>query len=201
MSFKNSTKIDGVLYAHDDVILNETELSLGRYPFESSKIIHNMVNDRSNPTNLAFRAFPDGHVESFNKEHPGSSYANVSDFYAHANMTWPHFLDLGPYCAQGLVNLAKDPNSRQCDESDGSSLFIGQGQSDFMFVPSKFVIPFAEAAELLLQHGIFIEWYVLVLLRNYLFTVLTSFTPRNHVTKIPQEDHHCCVLRVREWRP
>ena len=159
LSFKNSTKIEGVLYAHDNAILNDTELSLGQYPFETSRIIHNMPHYRTNPGPLSFRAFPDGHVESFKKE-PGSLFVNVSEFYEHATVQWGHFVQ--PYCAPALVNFAKDPHSQQYRDSDGSSLFTGQAQSDFMFVPLEFAELFAEAAELLLQYGIFIEWYVAV---------------------------------------
>ena len=37
--FKDSDTIEGVLYAHDDGILNVTELTQGQYPFPSQDII------------------------------------------------------------------------------------------------------------------------------------------------------------------
>lgn len=169
LAYNKSTQIEGILYVHDDAILNETELSFGQYPFPTDKIIYNRcwgckgsgmtprpLATRNNPHGLAFRAFQDGHVESIDKS---LSFKDVSDFYAHyrgnGGLAWPHFQ--APYCTGGILNLAKDPTSRKYAESDGSTIFTGFFQSDFFFVPTKLGAPFSEGAELLLKHGIFIE--------------------------------------------
>ena len=55
------------------------------------------------------------------------------------------------------TKLLKDPASKKYQERDGSIFFPSFAQSDFMFVPTLYTGKFAEAAELHLKHGIFLE--------------------------------------------
>lgn len=50
-----------------------------------------------------------------------------------------------------------DPASQPYREEDGSILFSPYAQSDFLFVPTKYTDEFVNAAELHLNHGIWIE--------------------------------------------
>lgn len=156
LAFKNSTMIDGVLYAHDDAILNITELSQGQYPFPTSKIMHTFpairVRDGIAPEGrFVYRAFPDGHFEPIDKN---VSFESLDSMFR-GRIRWYHAFK--PYCSGGQILLAQDPSSLKYRESDGSMLFPQNGQSDFMFVPTKYADQFAEAAELHLKHSIFIE--------------------------------------------
>lgn len=43
LRFKDSSEIEGMLYAHDDVLLNITDLSQGLYPFPTNSMIENTL--------------------------------------------------------------------------------------------------------------------------------------------------------------
>lgn len=168
LRFKGSNKIEGVLYAHDDGILNITELSEGgRYPFPTHNFIatgrlylhantpsSKLGRNRKKTLKMnAYRIFPDGHFEDFFKKHKYSSFYDLKsgvplgDWF-HRDKAW---------CIQGQVDLAKDPDSFRYRETDGSILFPPGAQADFFFVPTDYAEEFALAADLHLKHGIFIE--------------------------------------------
>lgn len=171
LSFKNSSKIKGVLYTHDDGIVNVTELAMGRYPFPVDKILmtagtDNLRNIRDvnidpDPNSfLGYRAFPDGHTETFDKSASFESWQQMFD-----NFVMPHWDRWGghwnhlntDYCAGGQMKLANDPSCQRYQETDGSILYPMWAQSDFAFVPTMYADEFAMAADLHLKHGIWIE--------------------------------------------
>eukprot|EP00979_Chaetoceros_neogracilis_P002518 scaffold433_cov260-Chaetoceros_neogracile.AAC.45 len=74
-AFKDSSKIEGIIYTYNDGTLNVTELSSGEYPFPTDQIIATtgLANIRTkNKTNkkgqnkFAYSIFPDGHSEMVN---------------------------------------------------------------------------------------------------------------------------------------
>jgi len=145
LNYKDSSGIEGILYAHDDLILNVTELSESKFSFPSTSII--MVgNDDRKPD----RVFGDGHVENFDRT---QSFASVHEMYPDNH--WMHLRT--PYCASGITSLAQDPASSIYRETDGSIIFFWGGQSDALFIPITVADEFARAAELILKHRIFIE--------------------------------------------
>ena len=99
LSFKNSTKIKGVLYTHDDGIVNITELSLGKYPFPTDKMMMTDYFDAEFarvPATFGYRAFPDGHTEisAFNKSASFETYDKMFDEFLMPNWEkwgWNHF--------------------------------------------------------------------------------------------------------------
>jgi hypothetical protein len=161
--FKNSQKIEGVLYAHDDAILNITELSNGQYPFPADSFISNrffhmrLATSKAKDVKLAnkysYRIFPDGHLENFSRT---ASFDSIEDMYHNLPLKqWP--VTMSSYCGLGQTELAKDPDSAIYREEDGSILFSRFLQSDALFVPTKYADEFARAAELHLKHKIWIE--------------------------------------------
>lgn len=166
LRFKDSDKIEGVAYAHDDGILNATELSQGAYPFPADKIIapgdgpsNNRYADvrkmkpKSQPFKSSYRIFPDGHLEDFRKT---KSFNSINELVDGVPLhKWDHYTR--KYCGIGQTELAKDPDSARYREEDGSILFPPYSQADFMFVPTEHAEEFAMAAELHLKHGIWIE--------------------------------------------
>jgi Protein of unknown function, DUF288. len=161
--FKNSSKIEGVLYAHDDAILNITQLSNGQYPFPSDSFISNRffhmrlatseAKDMKLANKFSYRIFPDGHLEDFLKT---ASFHSIEDMYHNLPLKqWP--VTMSSCCGQGQTELAKDPESAMYREKDGSILFSRFLQSDALFVPTKYADEFARAAELHLKHKIWIE--------------------------------------------
>lgn len=174
--FKNSSKIEGVLYAHDDTVLNVTELSQGLYPFPTNTIIGNTkkmsvhemsytdvrtAKDKKKANELSYRIFPNGTFADFNKTVFGDDintlWDNVPNFYHRWGLVRQ------PYCAgskrtrKGNTALANDTDSAKYQEDDGSMLFPSFTQADFLFVPTKYSEEFAEAARLHLKHQVFLE--------------------------------------------
>ena len=173
--YRNSSEIQGVLYVHDDGLMNVTELTQGVYPFPSSHILltPSFVGKelKMNQFNLdvrnasarlpveqvlaeaSYRMFSDGRVETIDKKRQFDSFAEM-----HSTVPlrkWPHYNH--PHCTGGQQELTRDPESLRYHEEDGSMLFLPFMQSDFMFVPLACVDEFTEAAELHLRHNIFIE--------------------------------------------
>ena len=170
LRFKNSTKIEAVLYTHDDALLNITKLSQESYPFPTNDIIGNNINmnshdlsyadvratdDRVLATTMSYRLWPNGTFADFNKtlfgESIGTLIEGVPNFYNKWDM-----LHRG-LCSGGQIQMAKDPDSSKYQEEDGSLLFPSYTQADFLLVPTKYSEHFAEAARLHLKHGIYLE--------------------------------------------
>ena len=171
LSFSASSKIEGVLYTHDDGILNVTELSGGEYPFPTRDIIASeepLLIDRMQYVDVrtiknttlkekakrrSYRIFADGHTETFDKFR---SFGSLDEMYSkYLNTDWKH--TPRGHCGGGQTELARDPASTIFREEDGSILFSAHVQADFMFVPTKYAEQFARAAELHLKHRIWIE--------------------------------------------
>jgi hypothetical protein len=163
LHFKDSEKIEGVLYAHDDAIMNFTELTKGEYPFPSDKFISDRVlhmrkkvlseEEAKFANHFTYRIFPDGHLENFRK---ARSFSSIVEMYNKQPLAhWGHTINR--HCGLGQTELAKDPDSAVYREEDGSILFSRFLQSDALFVPTKYADEFARAAELHLNHKIWIE--------------------------------------------
>ena len=170
--FANSTKIEGVIYVHDDALMNVTELSQGLYPFPTKEMIGNnfiigrkgddlsyrdvrTFHDREQAARLSYRLFPNGTYADYNKtmyaENLNTLLANITGFYDNWNMLNRR------ECAGAQVKLAADPAVTKYQEDDGSLLFPKYTQADFLFVPTRFSEEFAEAADLHLKHGVYLE--------------------------------------------
>jgi len=136
LRFKDSDKIEGVAHAHDDGILNATELSQGAYPFSADKIIApgvmvagdyryvdvRKMNQKYKVNKISYRIFPDGHLEDFSRlnhliqSNPINELVDGILLYQ-----WDHYTQ--PFCDIGQTVLAKDPESARYREEDGSILF------------------------------------------------------------------------------
>jgi len=172
--FKNSSTIEAVLYAHDDALLNITDLSQGIYPFPTNDIIANTkLMDRDEfsygdpreavtskdddirhwAKSTCYRMYPNGTVSSFDNS---LSFGSFQDLYAKVPLIpWGKYLQR--YCNGAQMLLTKDPESAKFREKDGSMLFLSYTQADFLFVPTKYADLFAEAAELHSKHDVFLE--------------------------------------------
>lgn len=80
---KNSSEIEGVLYAHNDLILNVADLSQGLYPFPTNFIIENalqmkkkhsesyadlrIADDKKEANKNSYKLFPNGTFTDFHK--------------------------------------------------------------------------------------------------------------------------------------
>ncbi|CAJ1936581.1 unnamed protein product [Cylindrotheca closterium] len=170
LRFANSSTIDAVLYAHDDSLLNLTELSEGKYPFPTDKIIANRqlpevdnieyVDLRTTPDRVtaqkqSHRVFPNGTVSDVDKTIFVNSASELSKQIPnmHDNwIRWPH-----EYCVQAQQKMAMDPEFAKYLDPDGSAWFGFQTQSDFLMVPTKYAEPFAEAVNIHVKHLVWLE--------------------------------------------
>ncbi len=168
--FKDSPKIQAVLYAHDDALINVTELSQGRYPFPSNDIIGNNLQIRSQDlsyvdvrtaadkefaSRMSYRIYPNGTVSDLNRTIYGESIhtliKGIPNFYNNWSMLRKDD------CLGGQLKMASDPDSDKYREQDGSLLFPSFTQADFLMVPTKYSDEFEEAARLHLKHGVYLE--------------------------------------------
>ena len=159
LEYKNSTTIEGILYIHDDAIMNVTRLAEDRYPFPTHQILSTIRYDSprgqtSKKGCQQYRIFPDKHFASIDKS---KIFQSFEEWNKWSNCEWGH--SEKDYCSGGQLRMATDlsPSLDKLREPDGSILFTGYGQSDFMFVPTHLADIFEEAATPHLKHGVWIE--------------------------------------------
>jgi hypothetical protein len=163
--FQGAPGIDGVLYLHDDALLNMTDLTHGRnkkFPTESmignscpTEYFHELYQDpRTGVPNTLF-------YNRTYKIYPNGTSANLygetfsgSNIWRESLPAWPHYKrSLG-----GQTYLAMDPASARYREEDGSILFSPWTQADFFFVPTRWTDEFARATRLHLSNNpVFLE--------------------------------------------
>ncbi len=167
LEFRDSPVIEGVLYTHDDSLLNFTEISRNGYPFPSEDIIASdnrggsvaFQDPRTHPNpdlvnRYAYRIYPDGHLEDFKKS---ASFETIDALVQTTlGRAWPH--TPFSFCGGGQIEMAKDIElSKHYLEADGSLLISPYVQADFLYMPTKFTDEFAAAAQFHLKHSVFIE--------------------------------------------
>jgi hypothetical protein len=174
------SKVDGVLYIHDDGMLNMTAIlnissSMRRDEvFPSNSILQTFPND-PNFFHMAI-AFPNGSFASGNAFNGRSELlqdgnAIIADlnipseriFFENTDkmlqaleskVPWPWW----PYCIPQISAIASDPRSKKFHRDEDGGLDIPwMGQSDFMFVPMRHAQDFIDAADLAFNHGVFLE--------------------------------------------
>jgi hypothetical protein len=163
LQFKESNVIEGVLYTHDDSLLNLTVLSQGTFPFPTQSIIGNDLG--KGPAEMSYkdpRVDPDGLASKYAyRIYPNGTFANHN-----ATKLVNSQLDLGlvpwgmrdrSFCAPGQRQLAMDPESEKYREPDGAILFPPFTQADFLYVPTNLADEYAEISKLVLKYNIWIE--------------------------------------------
>ena len=161
LEYKNSTIIEGILYIHDDAIMNVTQVAANKYPFPTHQILSNDVHDsprlkcgKSEECKgcSQYRIFQDGRFEPIQKS---KTFHSFEEWEKWSWCKWPH--SKTDYCSGGQVRMAADHSLDMLREPDGSILFPGTSQSVFMFVPTQLADVFDEAVRPHLKHGIWIK--------------------------------------------
>lgn len=173
--YRNSSKVEGILYAHDDTVLNVTELSQGQYPFPSRAIIGNTkkidshrmsytdvrnAKDKQQANEVSYRIYPNGTFSDLNKTVFGdinTLWDKVPNFVGGWDMVKKSYCAGSAVSGIGNMAMAKDIDSAKYREEDGSIIFPSYTQADFLFVPTKYSDEFAEAARLHLKHEVWLE--------------------------------------------
>lgn len=174
LMFQNSSSIQAVLYAHDDALVNVTELSQECYPFPTHQIIGNTklmgkdefsyadpraINDSTYnalqdiANKVSYRMYPNGTCSNLDKTKFFDSFAEL--YHGQPLMPWNEYLR--KRCAGGQQKLAMDSFANKYREDDTSIIFPSYTQADFLFVPTKFAEAYADAHQLIKTHGIWLE--------------------------------------------
>ena len=165
--FKNWTKIESVMYFHDDGMINVTELSQGKYPFPTNDIIGNYrdqrydlsyanirtIEDVELANQFSYRIYPNATVCAFNKT---LCQPSVKHLYR-ALPLYQWGMTRKAVCGENQQTLAQDEEVFPYHEDDGSLLFSSFTQSDFLHMPLKYADEFANLASLFLKHKIIHE--------------------------------------------
>lgn len=175
---KQPSKVDGVLYIHDDTLLNMTAIL---------NISSSMIRDEVFPSKSILQTFPNDHFSSqIAIAFPNGSFASGNGFFLlhqdgfvtlpdhnipseriFFNNTDDILQALGvkpnpwhwwPYCIPQISAVASDPRSKRFHRDEHGGLDIPlPGQSDFMFVPMMLAQDFIDAADLASNYRVFLE--------------------------------------------
>jgi hypothetical protein len=166
-AYKSMPGIDGVMYIHDDMLLDvhdmiKTPVENSSSKFPSSKIIASAQATRG--SFLDPRAIADNESiarRSYNIHVDGTfSKPNGQRFFDQKSLmeSMEPWLWNQKYCIPRLAELARDPRAAPFRESNNGSILVPPWEpSDFLFVPTKFAEDFIEIASLFLEHRVFLE--------------------------------------------
>jgi len=139
--YSNHSDIDGVLYLRDDALLSIDNL---RDPIKDGQIVTTIKLENGPHT---VKIDKDGTV----RKPDGSS---LSDGEIDAlDKDWFYFKK----CLEGFQRLNEDPESELIRDADGSIFVAERGDSDFLYVPTKYSVEFDRTASLLAKHDVFLE--------------------------------------------
>ena len=152
---KNNSKqprIDGVLYIHDDAMLDIGEVVESNEQFPTDSVIGSVYPffpySYQDPRNLVDA--PDLSKYSYSMKSDGSTSISLND-----RLPWGNW----PLCTSGIESLMAmdDPVHRSFLEPDGSFVVPSPTQADFLFVPIQYAQEFHVAAQVMVRHLIFME--------------------------------------------
>jgi len=170
--YERHPKINGVLYVHDDMLVNVTNIFFGdgkgdNIPDRTSTILAT----HDNPSGLSFRIHPPsastssvgnntGAVTELYYSMPnGFRSDNFTEFYEHLD-----YWEFNWLCLDKFTEVAKDPRSKPFlendQDNDGDEPFLlvpTRYQSDFLYVPTSLTSQYEAIAKLLIDHEAFLE--------------------------------------------
>lgn len=154
--------MDGVIYIHDDAYANVNILgrdSARSATFPSDSILANQFNGlpkyedaKAHPKVEAFRVLSNGDFSVADGTRSRDEHV-VYKFHRANKGWWVHWNK----CVLQLRNVVLDPKSKELLEDDGSLIVPDRAQSDFLFVPTRYADRFKAAADLMVQHGVYLE--------------------------------------------
>lgn len=140
--WKETPDIDGVLYLHDDAYLNMTEMLHGSHSFPVQSCIGTLT---SGPLYFIQK---DGGWQMSNGKHVSSIEA--------VQKSLPKWGWWGR-CIPQLQEVFSDRRSKKFTTANGSFAVAGREQSDTLFVPIRVADSFTDAAQLMVEHKVFLE--------------------------------------------
>ena len=142
--------ISGVLYVHDDGLLNMTHFysmaSDGQQGYQHGIFPTDAIISVHGRSWVAYSM--DSNLTRFNRVGLNETFTEWAPFYFSVEkLSW----FFASHCLGGQVKVATHPNSSRYQDSDGMIHFPGGTQSDFLYVPVRVAPEFAHAARLHLQ--------------------------------------------------
>lgn len=140
--------VKGVLYAHDDMLLNVTNL-FQNFESETHKLMGTLWRLPSDPEFHAFSIQATG--ELYWK---GEGPLSKTELFDREN-GWAHT----EKCLDGFSGVRADPRSKTLSvlDKDGSVHVPSHSYSDIMYVPTVLADEFANLAQLMADHKVFLE--------------------------------------------
>jgi hypothetical protein len=174
--YKDDRKINGVLYIHDDMLVNTTNIFFGSGNTKSQGA--ESIGDR---TNTIYATHDDERKRTSFRIHPSYSstgndgnnapstklyYSTLDGFRSDNSTELLEHLEPWPFnweCMYRFSQAAKDPRSRPFLEQDNTNggdpfLLVPSGsQSDFLSGPTRLTEQYEAIAQLLIDHDVFLE--------------------------------------------
>lgn len=149
--------IRGVMYVHDDLMVNITNLVEQGFPWESTVMSQLMVQDYTVPI-IAVPAKGGNVVYRARKTTKGSdSYLTrrspINETSARQFSSWRWWKLILP----ASYEVAKDKKAEPYLSQYGAFDFFGNAVGDFGYVPTKFASEFSLLADLFTKHEVFLE--------------------------------------------
>ena len=156
--FQSDPRVEAVLYVHDDAMLNVTEVLRGHSSISRNLVIISRPPDggksraaaRNLPVNQSYKLHRNGW---FSK--PDGLKTNKTDRLKSTLQDWPHTGS----CMDSFRKVYNDPKTRAYNFLEENDQFVvpPHGQSDFMLVPTALTEDFSRAAQLMVDHKVFLE--------------------------------------------
>ena len=168
--YEHDPKINGVLYVHDDMLVNTTNIFFGDGRREDLDRTRTVYATHDKPSSTSFRIHPASvsttsvgndtraTTELYYSMPDGFRSDNFTEFYEHLE-----YWEFNWLCMDRYTAVAKDPRSTlilEHDENDGGEPFLlvpTKYQSDFLYVPTSLTKKYEAIAQLLIDHEVFLE--------------------------------------------
>ena len=150
LQYKNDSTVNGILYVHDDMLVNITAFFPSDFIFGNHKVV--ITNDCTPDSEqyTTFKMFPDG---TFTLTPYFDTRMNKATLLA--NIPW--FRGSRGVRFDGHSRLFADPRSKFMLNSDGSLDGMTDRQSDVIYVATSLADDFARSAELMIANDVFLE--------------------------------------------
>jgi hypothetical protein len=140
----------GVMYVHDDMMVNITSLLEQGFPWDSQVAICRLHSSGFSLTrDGVISVTRNGNTSKYDM----TNYSGAYDILSPPQEYWGWWRHILP----GAFELAKDERFSQYFDKDGTFSFIPIGRSDFLYVPTRFTSFFSPLADLMTEKKIFLE--------------------------------------------
>jgi hypothetical protein len=181
LEYKHDPIIDGVLYLHDDALVNLTRFTNGLYPFPTDSIVGTFPRKKGNSSTttplFTIHVQDDDNGDGkggntspkvyYSKD--GHSYDSQKTLRAQL-VKWPHWKK---NCLPPLTNMLLDPQNAHMFPNTGTSSRANyeipdKFQSDILFVPTRLADAFAHHARPFIDHQVFLECAIPTIIHHML---------------------------------